>query len=200
MTGQGCFGILVLAAGSSSRLGKPKQLLSYKDKNLLSNTIDEAKKSADGKVVVILGGNYQLIEAHINDPEINVVYNTGWEEGISSSVRAGLSELNRANPDAAGLILTVCDQPFITEQVFNNLIGTFRTSGKSIIASTYAGTLGTPVLFSKIYFGDLMALKGKEGAKKLLEKYKENVAAVPFEKGEIDIDTPEDYSRLLRQE
>lgn len=190
-------GIIVLAAGSSSRLGAPKQLLSYNDKNLLGHVIDEAKKTADARVVVILGGNYQLIAGNINTPGIEVIYNPDWEEGISSSIRAGLAGLTKENKDLDRVILTVCDQPFITADLFKTLITKAGSSGKSIVASAYSGTLGTPVLFAAAHFSDLGNLKGKEGAKILLDKYKENVTSVPFENGEIDIDTPEDYKKLI---
>lgn len=195
MTGK--FGIIVLAAGSSSRLGAPKQLLSYNDKNLLDYVIQEAKKAADGIVVVILGGNYQQIAGNINTPGITVIYNPDWEEGISSSIRTGLAGLKKENKDPDGVILAVCDQPFITAGLFKALITKARSTGKSIVASAYSGTLGTPVLFTPVHFSDLENLKGKEGAKILLEKYRENVASVPFKNGEIDIDTPEDYHKLI---
>ena len=195
MTGK--FGIIVLAAGSSSRLGAPKQLLSYNDKNLLDHVIEEAKKTADGKVVVILGGNHQQIAGNINSPGIKVIYNPDWEEGMSSSIRTGLAGLKRENKDLDGVILAVCDQPFITAELFSALIAEARSTGKSIVASAYGGILGTPVLFTPVHFKDLEKLKGKEGAKILLDQYRENVTSVPFENGEIDIDTPEDYHKLI---
>lgn len=197
MTGAGKFGIIVLAAGSSSRLGAPKQLLSYNDKNLLDHVIEEAKKTADGIVVVILGGNRLQIEENTKTSGITIIYNPDWEEGISSSIRTGLAVLTKENKDLDGVILTVCDQPFITEGLFKTLITNARSTGKSIVASAYSGTLGTPVLFTPVHFSDLENLKGKEGAKILLEKFRENVASVPFENGEIDIDTPEDYKKLI---
>lgn len=93
--------------------------------------------------------------------------------------------------------MAVCDQPFVTSAVFENLISESKKTGKEIAASAYSETLGTPVLFHKKYFPELLALKGKEGAKKLIKKYAEDVVAVPFEKGNIDIDTEEDYNQLI---
>jgi len=190
-------GIIILAAGSSSRLGKPKQLLSYQHKTLLNNTIEAAKKAANGLVLVILGGNSDLIEESISPSDISIVYNPDWEEGISSSIRLGLAVMGKEVEDPDRVILTVCDQPFVTAEVFGRLVDEADGSGKGIIASSYGGTLGTPVLFDKMYFSELFLLKGAEGAKKVINKFKETVAAVRFDKGEIDIDTPEDYNRLL---
>ena len=91
----------------------------------------------------------------------------------------------------------VCDQPFVDEQLLNNIAQTKSESGKGIVASSYKDTLGTPVLFNKTYFPELLALQGQEGAKKLIFKHKEDVAAVPFPLGYFDIDTAEDYNSLI---
>jgi molybdenum cofactor cytidylyltransferase len=190
-------GILILAAGPSSRLGSPKQLLSYQDKTLLNHTIDVAKKAQDGIVVVILGGNHQLIKDHIDEKEIMITYNSQWEGGMSSSIRAGLYDLVREHKDLDAVILAVCDQPFITAELFDALVYEANISGKSIVASSYGDTLGTPVLFAEKYFAELSRLKGKQGAKAMVAKYDDEVAVVPFDKGHIDIDTPEDYTRLI---
>ena len=190
------YGIIILAAGSSSRLGQPKQLLSYQDKSLLMHTIDASKDAGDGLVVVILGGNYQLIAESIGHTGIKIVYNPDWEQGMSSSIRTGLQGLMDEHADLDGVILTVCDQPFLTARVLIALQNKANISGKDIVASAYGGTLGTPVLFTARHFDGLMALKGREGAKKLLKKYEAELASVPFENGEIDIDTMDDYNRL----
>ena len=190
-------GVIVLAAGSSSRLGKPKQLLSYQHKTLLDHTIDVAKNIAVDNLVVILGGNYEVIKENLNSSKVNTVYNPSWEIGISSSIRMGLLTLMESNKLLDGVILTVCDQPFLNSKLLTTMIEKAETTGKSIIASAYAETLGVPMLFSNIHFNDLITLDGKEGAKTLIKKYKDQVAFVPFEKGEIDIDTASDYDKLI---
>ena len=192
-------GIVVLAAGSSARLGEPKQLLSYQHKSLLDTTTDAAKKVAFGRVVVILGGNYEKIERHINHTGVKVVYNPDWEQGMSTSIRTGLQHVMQENKELDAVILTVCDQPLITGEVFAALVERAQSTGKGIIASAYSGTLGVPVLFSKYHFADLALLNGEQGAKKLLERYKDELASVPFEDGAVDIDTPEDYIKLINK-
>lgn len=190
-------GIIVLAAGPSSRLGTPKQILTFRDKNLLDITTDAAKKVAHGRVVVILGGNYEYIEGNVNHSGVQIVYNPDWEEGMSSSIRLGLQHILAENGPLDGVILSVCDQPFISAGVFEALIAAARTKEKNIFASAYAGTLGVPVLFSSSYFSELAMLSGKEGAKTLLLKYNADLASVLFVNGEIDIDTAEDYDKLM---
>lgn len=188
---------IILAAGSSSRLGQPKQLLSFQHKTLLSNTIDAAKLAADGIVVVILGGQYQQIKESIADKKVDIVINPDWEEGMGSSIRIGLAALLQKYGNLESVMLTVCDQPFIDAAVLNALFNQASVLPQSIIASTYADTIGVPALFKKAHFQELLALKGQEGAKKLLVNYKDDVATIPFPKGASDIDTPEDYQRLI---
>ncbi|MCP2028260.1 molybdenum cofactor cytidylyltransferase [Flavobacterium sp. HSC-32F16] len=189
--------IIILAAGSSSRLGRPKQLLEYKESTLLKNTISEALKVHAAFVIVVMGANNEIIGKELNPAEIITCFNADWETGMASSIVKGLNELLLLNPDCKECILAVCDQPFVTNLVFENLISEYHKTGKGIIASSYSETLGTPVLFHKKYFDELLDLKGQEGAKKLIRKYAEDVISIPFEKGNIDIDTEEDYNKLF---
>lgn len=190
-------GIVVLAAGSSSRLGQPKQLLSYKNTSLLKNTISQASQVANTTIIVVTGFNHELIEKEITDPKIKTIFNQNWELGMSSSITKGLKELLRLNPDIEKIIFAVCDQPYVTTIVFDNLIKEHQKTEKGIIASAYSETLGTPVLFHKKYFTELQELKGQEGAKKIINRFLDDTATVPFEKGDIDIDTIEDYNKLI---
>jgi len=190
-------GIIILAAGNSSRLGRPKQLLEYKESTLLKNTVSEALKVENSFVIVVTGSNHDLIEKELNLPEVTFAFNSDWENGMSSSIAKGIKELLLLNPDCEQCILAVCDQPFVTNAVFENLIIQANKTKKGIAASSYSETLGTPVLFHKKYFQELLELKGQEGAKKLIKKHTENVVSVLFEKGNIDIDTEEDYFKLI---
>jgi len=190
-------GIIILAAGNSSRLGRPKQLLEYKKSTLLKNTISEALKVENALVIVVTGANDEVIKNEINSAEITVCLNTDWENGMSSCIAKGLNELSILNPDCQQCILAVCDQPFVTSTIFENLINEHHKTQKGIIASAYSETLGTPVLFHQKYFEELLELTGQEGAKKLIKKYTDDVVSVLFEKGNIDIDTEEDYQELI---
>ncbi|WP_343706749.1 nucleotidyltransferase family protein [Flavobacterium sp.] len=190
-------GIIILAAGNSSRLGRPKQLLKHKESTLLKNTIAEALKIQNSFLIVLTGANHDVIEKELNLPEVKLSFNSEWESGMSSSIVKGIIELMLLNPDCEQCILSVCDQPFVTSSVFENLINQSKRTGKGIAASAYAETLGTPALFHQKYFHELLEFKGKEGAKKLIKKYADDVVSVPFEKGNIDIDTEEDYQKLI---
>ncbi|GAA3783328.1 nucleotidyltransferase family protein [Flavobacterium ginsengiterrae] len=187
-------GIIILAAGSSSRLGRPKQLLQYNESTLLKNTVTEALKVPNSFVIVVTGSNKEIIEKELDSYSISICFNPEWETGMASSIAKGIQELNSENTQC---ILAVCDQPFVNASVFENLINESKKSGKRIAASSYSETLGTPVLFHQKYFEELRDLKGNEGAKKLITNYSEDVISVPFEKGNIDIDTEEDYLKVI---
>lgn len=191
--------IIILAAGNSSRLGRPKQLLKYKESTLLKNTISEALKVYNSFVIVVTGANHNEVEKQLNTEEINICFNPEWETGMSSSIVKGLNELLLLKPDSDECIFAVCDQPFVNNLIFEHLIRHYHKSKKRIIASAYSETLGTPVLFHRKYFNELLELSGQEGAKKIIKKHQDDVYSVPFEKGDIDIDTEEDYNKLISE-
>lgn len=191
------FGILILAAGNSSRLGEPKQLLQFQGKSLIRHVAEAATETISAPVAVVTGIHSELIDNELNGLPVLKVYNENWEEGMASSIRTGLSALVQSSPSMSGVILTVSDQPFINASLFRALIDKSRSSHREIVASAYDHTLGTPVFFSKKYFDALLMLKGAEGAKKLIKQFAEDVVSVPFPKGAVDIDTQEDYQKLV---
>ena len=189
-------GLVILAAGSSSRLGRPKQLLKYGSKSLLQNAIDAARNADAKPVIVVLGANADMISNEIDRSNINVVINTEWDEGMASSVRNGLNELLFIAPSTAAVIFMVCDQPHSNSELINELINTQRQTGKAIVTCNYGDTIGPPALFQRSLFNELMQLKGDAGARKIIQQHSDEVASVPFEKGKIDIDTEADYDAL----
>lgn len=190
-------GILILAAGNSSRLGEPKQLLNFKGKSLLRHVAEESLKTT-GSVVVVTGSNHSEISQEIENLKVKIIENVNWNEGMGSSIQIGFNELLNLFPTNENCIISVCDQPFIDAEVFSDLIQMQKDSQKGIVASKYADTVGTPVLFTKKYFEDLSNLSGQEGAKKLVQKFKDDTAQINFEKGAIDIDTQNDYQQLIQ--
>jgi len=187
-------GAIILAAGSSSRLGKPKQNLVFNGQTLLQRAIEAALSSACRPVIVVLGSNVESIRPSIESYPIQIVYNPDWNEGMASSIRAGLTRFQEVEPVADSVILMLCDQPFVFGAILNQLIE--LKSESTIIACVYNETTGVPALFDKFYFDELLLLSGPEGAKKLLLKYKDAVKAVPFDLGSIDIDTTGDFEKL----
>jgi molybdenum cofactor cytidylyltransferase len=191
------YGIVILAAGNSSRLGEPKQLLRYEDKTLIRRVSEAAASVANTVLVVVTGSDAGQIIAELESLSYSPAHNAEWSTGMASSVRCGLSKLLSVNPNIESVILAVSDQPFVKTTLFETLIAKANETGAGIVASAYEDTLGTPVLFKKKYFDALLSLAGTEGAKKLLKKFENDVTSVPFPSGAFDIDTQQDYQKLL---
>ncbi|GAB2683368.1 hypothetical protein GCM10027037_00190 [Mucilaginibacter koreensis] len=193
-------GIIILAAGASTRMGQPKQQLVYEQETLLQRAIRTAEAAIAVSVVVVLGANAQKLNISAESDRLSICCNDDWQEGMASSIRAGLHRLLKLHPAIEHVLLMLCDQPFVSTELLNQLIQTEQSQQAGIIACTYQNTLGAPVLFKRKYFNQLLALTGQEGAKKLLVKFSDDVIAVPFEQGAVDIDTPEDYEQLSSPE
>jgi len=192
-------GLIILAAGASSRLGMPKQNLLFNGKTLLQHSVDNALASVCSKVIVVLGANTALIDPLKTHPNLLVTHNAEWAEGMGASIRRGLTTLLNTEPRSDSVVLMLCDQPFADTPLINNLAATSESSAKSIIACTYENTVGPPALFNRMHFDELLRLTGNEGAKKLLLKYQQQVQTIPFALGSVDIDTTSDYDGLLRE-
>ncbi|EHQ29163.1 nucleotidyltransferase family protein [Mucilaginibacter paludis] len=189
-------GLVILAAGQSSRLGQPKQNLLYKGKTLLQHALVAATGSGCQPIVLVLGAHTAAIEPGIEGHAIQVIHNADWPEGMASSIRAGIIQLQQ-NPEVDSALMMLCDQPFANAQLLTSLLNKRQETGKGIIACTYNGTAGVPVLFDRQYFTELLSLKGHEGAKKLLARYADDTTLVDFAHGGVDIDTMEDYEGLV---
>lgn len=189
-------GAIILAAGSSSRLGMPKQNLMFQGKTLLERAVGNALESGCEKVIVVLGANVEHITFHKEDKNVTILQNNDWEEGMASSIRLGIAKLQQIAPKVNSAILMLCDQPFADAALLNQLIRQKSEGKKEIVASAYNGTLGPPALFDKNKFPELLQLSGRDGAKKIIAKYATELDTVPFPLGIIDIDTSGDYERL----
>ena len=191
--------IVILAAGTSSRLGSPKQLLIYNNKTLLQHAVDTALATGCKKVMVVLGAHFQLLKNELANQPVEIIENKNWQEGMASSIRYALQNITIAGFQPECVIFMVCDQPFVTESLLLSLLKKGEETGLPIIASSYGDKAGTPALFSKSMFKPLLELKGDKGARALLEAHPGLVAVVPFAKGIIDVDTVTDYELLKRE-
>ena len=192
------YGIILLAAGQSARLGKPKQLLNYKGKTLLAHSLQIAIETQLQPIVTVLGANLDTLKQSIEPTNTNIVINQEWSEGMASSIRCGIEELLKIAPSIAGVIIMVCDQPYVTAKLLTDLVEKHEDSSKPIIASRYNNNIGTPALFDKTIFALLLSLKGDSGAKKIMKSNPDWLETVNFPFGEIDIDTSLDYELLMK--
>ena len=186
----------MLAAGSSDRLGEPKQLLTYKGRSFLKNMIAAAREAQLDPIVVVLGSHAPAIANTIEDEAVQVVENKEWKEGIASSIRYGIGELEKMSPAVDAAILMVCDQPHLTSNVLKDIRLAQQESGKPVVAAYYNGIAGTPTLFHKSLFPDLLLLTGDRGARKFLREHADLMTTVSFPLGIVDIDTKDHYEKL----
>jgi len=191
-------GIIILAAGSSTRMGQSKQLLILDGEPLLVRSVRTALDTQLKNIVVVLGYEAEKHLAAIGDLPVQCISNQDWATGMGSSLKVGLTRLIQLQPTIQAAIIMVCDQPDITSHHLLRLILSFQQSNRSIIASKYAGTSGVPVLFSRNHFQEILLLDDAVGAKKILDNNQANVMAIDFPQGATDLDTPTDVERYLR--
>ena len=188
--------IVVLAAGGSTRMGQPKQLLTFGGTTLLRRAAMTALESSCRPVCVVVGDQAADLEHEVADLPVVVARNPAWETGMASSIRAGVEAVLEANPRADAVVLMLCDQPLVTPELIDALAHEWRTTGRSLVASDYGGEHGVPALFARAWFGDLVRLTGDVGARTILRAHSTEVGLVPFPEAAIDVDSPADYQRL----
>jgi len=200
-------GLILLAAGESSRMGRPKQLLIYEGQTLLRRALEAAAGSSCRPIAVVLGSEPEALIPELDnaglpyDAQVEIVHNLNWECGMGSSIRAGLQALQRrAELDA--VVIMLCDQPMVTSALLETIIAAYREADDCVVASEY-GTgstdegVGVPALFDASLFPELLALHPDEGAKRIILAHKDKLGRVLFPGGLVDLDTPADYNTLL---
>jgi molybdenum cofactor cytidylyltransferase len=180
---------IVLAAGASSRLGRPKQLVVLAGRTLLERILQTARDADCAPVIVVLGVAAERILEQINLEGAVVAVNESSEEGMAGSIRLGVRTVLTAAPESDGVLVMACDQPAVTTEHLRALAG----SGQ-VCASSYAERRGIPVYFPSTAFAQLSALQGDEGARALLQ----NACSIPLPNGELDIDTESDLARAVK--
>lgn len=189
--------IVILAAGSSSRMGSPKQLLSWGNSNLLNVAIEKAIKTVASKVVVVLGANYKLIEKEIKHQPITVLNNKNWNLGLGKSISCAAEYILKSDKKKDGVLIVLADQPKITTSFLNEIIDDYQLNQNQIIATSYDDDkFGVPALFDSFYFKELSKLTDDNGAKNILKKYKSSVKILNPPSKNIDIDSKEDYKKF----
>lgn len=190
-------GIVILAAGTSLRMGQPKQMLAINGQALLVRSVNVALKSEAKKIVVVLGANAFEHKELLKNFPVEIIFNKDWQLGMGNSIKAGVRYAIQIFPALEAIIIMVCDQPLLHPDHINKLMNQYLTGKNAIVASFYDETYGVPVLFAKQFFNDLQSLEDSYGAKKIIQKYNNDVAGISFPKGVIDLDTPEDYNAFI---
>ena len=191
---------IILAAGKSERMGRPKALLDYAGTTFLAHLIEVLKSSKAGLLRVVLGHGAEEILARVKIPAEELVLNRDCELGMLSSIRAGLNSLAGLAVEAA--LVCPVDHPQIGPELVDSLIDSFRASGRGIVIPVAGGRRGHPVLFAARLFEDLLNAPLAEGARHVVRTHPEEVFEVRTDETGVltDVDTPEDYRRLKKQE
>lgn len=188
---------IVLAAGKSSRMGRTKQLLPFRGQTVLECVVDNALASRLQRVIVVLGYQADVVGPLLKGRDVTVVFNPLYESGQSSSLNAGLRAVTE---EAEGVLFLLGDQPLVTPQTINRILNAYKASPATpIVLPVYEGKRGNPVLFSRATFPRLETLNEDHGARPLFEEYAGHIVTVPVADSSIhfDVDTEEDYQRLL---
>jgi molybdenum cofactor cytidylyltransferase len=186
---------IVLAAGTSSRMGQPKQLLLYEGTSLVRRAAEAAVGSKTRQTIVVTGAASQQVDAQLTGLAVMLVHNDDYAQGMSTSLKAGLRAVR---PEVDAVVVLLADQPFVSSKIIDGLIDVHQQTGAKVVRPRYGGQPGNPVLWDQSLFGELMEQTGDQGGRALLQKYREEIAwlDLPDETVQTDIDTPEAYASL----
>ena len=187
---------IVLAAGSSSRMGRPKQLLQFEGKSLVRRAVEAAVNSKARQTIVVTGAGSDAVDAELAGLAVLLVHNPEYADGMSTSLRAGLRAV-RPEVDAVAVLLA--DQPFVTTEIVDGLIDLYERTGAKIVRPRYGEQPGNPVLWDRSVFEELMEQEGDQGGRSLLRKYASEIVwlDLPDLGQQTDVDTPEAYAKLM---
>lgn len=193
-------GAIVLAAGGSTRMGQPKQLLPFHGRPLLRHVVEQVLGAACHPVIVVLGHEADACRAALDGLSVSTIVNQDWASGMGSSVRAGVEALTAATTardrDVAAVLVLACDQPFVSTPFLNRLIARQIETRRSMVATSHDGLPGVPAVFAEPLFERLRTLEGDRGARVLLREAGADLVMEGAPDVAIDLDTPADYARL----
>ncbi|NKI32310.1 nucleotidyltransferase family protein [Croceivirga thetidis] len=188
--------VLVLAAGASTRMGKPKQLLPWKNTTLLGHVISNLRVVSK-HILVVLGANHEKILPTLPS-YLESVINIAWQSGMGTSIALGVGELEKSvNPEA--ILICLVDQPLIDAELFKKIIDLHNLNPSKIIATTYVGGKGVPALFPKKYFNALKQFSADYGARHFLKSNKNEVIPFDSDGKAVDLDTPANYDAYWKK-
>ncbi len=185
--------VVVLAAGSASRFGAPKQLARFAGRPLLQTALSHAVAVAGGALSVVLGAHAAEVAPLLRNTPATALVNRDWAEGIGSSLRTAVRQLPGT---CDGLLVMLGDQPAVTADDLRRLISAWRRRPDAIVAAAYSGIDGVPAIFPRWCFTELSALRGDTGARAVIRRHRERLTRIPMPSAELDIDTPEDLAGL----
>lgn len=187
---------IILAAGSASRMGRLKQVLAYGDTTMVQHAVQQARIAGFDPLVVVVGAESRQVRASVAALPVEIAENPNWESGMGSSIVCGMKALAEGSSGVGAVAILLADQPLVTAE---HLLQMRRMLSHDCIgvAAKYKGNLGVPAIFARKMFPALKTLPPHSGAKQLLHEAAAEIASFPLPEAAADIDTPEDYARLI---
>lgn len=190
---------IVLAAGTSSRMGRPKQLLPFEGTSLVRRAAEAALGSKARQTIVVTGAASDRVAAELSGLAVMLVHNPEYADGMSTSLRAGLQAVR---PEVDAVVVLLADQPFVTSEIVDAMIDRHEETGAKVVRPRYGDQPGNPVLWDRSVFEELIAQEGDQGGRALLRQYVSEIAWIdlPDLGQQTDVDTPEAYAMLTGSE
>lgn len=193
-------GAVLLAAGGSRRLGRPKQLVVFRGEPLVRRVARLACEAGLSPVVVVLAPGARAVGEALDGLPVVEVENASAADGVGTSVATGVARLRELAPAARGALLLVCDQPLLEAEHLRSMVATCVATGKPVVASEYQGVQGVPALFGAEVLDELASLRGDIGAREVIRRDPGRVVALPFPEGALDVDAEQDVDAARGRE
>ena len=190
--------ILLLAAGASRRLGRPKQLLELGGKSLLRRMVELAISLNVGPVAVVIGAQAARMRQALDGLELQIVENPDFLQGMSTSLRAGIQLLESLETKPKAILVLLVDQPRVNASLLQQILSTYLEQKPLLVASFYNQMHGVPALFDQSLFNELKSIEGDKGARQVIRQYEGELVSIPFPGGKEDIDTEEDFNKMKK--
>jgi molybdenum cofactor cytidylyltransferase len=192
---------VVLSAGESSRMGRPKALLPIDGRTFIEKIVDALEKSSVAKVMVVLGHNADEMIQRIEHLPVEILVNPDYKLGQLSSLQVAVRRLER-EPDCDGMLVHLVDHPYVNTELVQTMIKRYEDTGKLIVVPRHNGKRGHPVIFSRKLFSELLAAPVDQGAKAVINAHRDDTLEIDTEAEgvTVDIDTPELYRQYVKGE
>jgi molybdenum cofactor cytidylyltransferase len=190
---------LILAAGASRRMGKPKALLPWGATTVLKHLLDIAESAGSGKILVVTGSHREELESALASTGVATHYNPHWENGMGASLASGIEAVEQRFPEAGAVLVLLADQPLVTTSYLGEIRKEHLEHPGCIIASDYGSFAGVPALFPKGFWNSLKGLSSEKGARNLIASNREKCRVLDPGMAITDIDTPQAYQAALQK-
>jgi molybdenum cofactor cytidylyltransferase len=189
---------LLLAAGGSSRLGRPKQLVEFEGKTLIRRAAEALIEAGCSPVYVVLGAEIEGSRQDLEGLKVAIVINESWASGMGSSIAVGVKSLMESETPAEAVLISLCDQPLVTADKLRGFLDTFRKTRADVVSAGYNDVAGVPALFSSRSFPDLAALEGEKGAREIIRNSPDAIT-IPLPEAAIDVDCDKDLEGFINR-